>query len=91
MAFYHPPKEIEDKLDTSVETVVPVIASFNSEGGIKPLYFRFQGQDITVCSVQYCRPYPSKLVFKSTALLDGFTREIQLTYWTEEQVWSLLV
>lgn len=91
MPFYHPPREIEEKMDSAVETTVPVIASFNIQGGIRPLYFRYQDQDITIRHVQYCRPYPRKTVFKCTAQLDDYLREIQITYWIHEQLWTLLV
>ena len=95
MPFYNPPKDIEEKIDDTVETIIPVIASFNSDGGIKPLYFRYQDKDITVTSVHYCRPYPIKitfkLVFKCSAVLDNYLRDVQITYWIKERVWTLLV
>lgn len=91
MPFYHLPKEIEEKIDSAIETTIPVIASFNAQGGIKPLYFRYQEKDITVSHVRYCRPYPKKTVFKCTARLDDFLKEVQITYWEDEKLWTLLV
>lgn len=91
MAFHTPTPKREYKIDTSVETVIPVIASFNINGGIKPLYFKYNEQTITIHGVHYCKQIYGCYVYDCAATLDGYVRTVTITYRPDKQLWTLKV
>ena len=68
---------------------VPVIASFSSEGSIKPLYVSI---DAVQLKIESCIREPQKngdkwIVFRCTAIDDNFRKQIKLHYYTAEPAW----
>lgn len=79
MPFYQPAKE--EKYTVNMNTVVPVIASFDTEGHIVPLYVRINRKAYKL-KVIYCQPINSKGIYKYHCAYNdhNFYHEIYLTY-----------
>lgn len=79
MPFYQPAKE--EKYTVNMNTVVPVIASFDTEGHIVPLYVRINRKAYKL-KVIYCQPINSKGIYKYHCSYNdhNFYHEIYLTY-----------
>ena len=75
MPFYVPPKEESYHMDSEPNYVVPVIASFNTKGGVQPLYFQFDEKCIKIHSIHWCEKKYNAFRFECTAELDGYVRE----------------
>ena len=68
---------------------VPVIASFSSEGSIKPLYVSI---DAVRLKIESCIREPQKsgdkwIIFSCTAIDGKFRKQIKLHYYTTEPAW----
>lgn len=79
MPFYQPAKE--EKYTVNMNTVVPVIASFDTEGHIVPLYVRINRKAYKL-KIIYCQPINSKGIYKYHCSYNdhNFYHEIYLTY-----------
>ena len=69
--------------------LVPVIASFNTEGVIKPLYVRIDGEDIKIWRVFPAENNTSILTFRCEVMDGDLVREIKISYHMREMVWSM--
>lgn len=87
MPFYQP-ENITDSFDKSSMTVVPVIASFDTKGKIKPLYVRIQEKSLRIVS---CWSRQEFLVIKyhCKVELDEYVNDIILIYHPEHSFWTV--
>lgn len=91
MPFYNPIKEKEYKVD--MDTVVPVIASFDTEGNIIPLYVRLNRKAYKL-KIIFCQPIEPKQhgysIYKYHCSFSdhNFYREIHLTYYRFYNFWT---
>ncbi len=89
MPFYVPPKEHSFDMGKEPNYIVPVIASFSTKGGVQPLYFQFDEKTIKVMSVHWCEKKYDAFYFECTAELDGYIREVNLTFFPNENRWFM--
>lgn len=75
-------------IDCAHTIIVPVIASFNSDGKIKPIYVRINGDSYKInSSVMYCN-FINTIDFNCT-LIDGDSiKPLLLTFHRREGMWS---
>lgn len=77
--------------DYDPQTVVPVIASFDTNGHVRPLYVRIDGVAYHVIS-QWT---PEKSVYSGTTeyncklAVDGKEQPVLLKYYTREKIWTI--
>ncbi len=70
-------------------TIVPVIASFDAEGHIKPLYVRIQGGSYKVASYHIKCRFSNTLEFNCQIETEHGTIPVLLSYHQAEGVWML--
>lgn len=72
-------------------TPVAVIASFDSEGNIKPLYFRYKNEKIQV-STKMCISQMHDIIFSCEYMIeyDNAVRKIGLLYKTDQHKWFII-
>lgn len=87
MPFYQPEK-FDDSFDNSSMTVVPVIASFDTAGKIKPLYVRIQGKPLKVIS-SWCQDEFLIVKHHCTVQLDEYAKDIILIYHPSHSFWTV--
>ena len=69
--------------------LIPVIASFDTEGHIKPLYVRI-GEDSFKVHSSCFTPGPSPVISFDCQIIDnGILKPIKLRFHREERVWSV--
>lgn len=73
----------------SNEHKIQVIASFNTNQDIKPLYFRFDEKTITVLSCT-CEKSHVSYTFKCFAKSEGYARYVTLRYYIKLCIWTLI-
>jgi len=71
MPFYTPPKEQSFVMEEDPNYIVPVIASFNTMGGVQPLYFQYDDKTIKIVSVHWCEKKFNSFQFECTGELEG--------------------
>lgn len=69
--------------------VVPVIASFDSEGHIKPLYVRLEGESFKIKSYWVKSNFINSVSFNCQVENGEFIRPLLLTYYTDETLWTI--
>ena len=75
--------------DYAPVTIVPVIASFDSERHIKPLYIRVNGEALKVHSF-WIKPSFSNLIEYRCKVIDrDYLKAITITYHQLECVWTI--
>lgn len=74
--------------DFSDTILVPVIASFDSEGYISPLYVRINGISMKIHSF-WLKPTFSNPVFQCQVIDNDVLKPIILTYHPTENVWTI--
>ena len=89
MPFYVPPKEEPFHMDNEPNYVVPVIASFNTNGGVQPLYFQFDDKAVKIHSVHWCEKKYNTFRFECTAEFDGYIKEVSLTFFPQDNRWIM--
>ena len=87
MPFYKAPKDTDSYNPDSMDAV-PVIASFDASGAIKPLYVRIHGKPLKVLSC-WCQNEYSIRKYHCTVGLDGYTRDIVLAYHPSHSFWTI--
>lgn len=87
MPFYKAPKENESYNPSTMSTV-PVIASFDGSGNIKPLYVRVQGKALKVLSCWGQKEYLA-IKYHCSLELDGYVKEIILIYHPSHLFWTI--
>ncbi len=81
--------------DTACHLIfVPVIASYNSSGQCRPLYFRFQYQDgtysdIAIDRVLSCRSCLASLFFTCDVTVGEVKTQVILQFHRKENKWSI--
>ncbi len=77
--------------DCTSDVIVPVIASFDSNGRIKPIYVRIYGAAYKVDSSHMISNYIHTMEF-TCKLIDGDSlRPLMLTYHKQEGMWSVRI
>lgn len=89
MPFYVPPKEESFDMGNEPNYIVPVIASFNTKGGVQPLYFQFDEKTVKIHSVHWCEKKYNAYYYACTATLDGYVTEINLTFYPHDNRWVM--
>lgn len=89
MPFYTPPADDALKIENDPNYIVPVIASFSTNGDVQPLYFQFDDKTIKIFSVHWCKKQFNTYYFECTAMFDNFLREINLTYYPDKNCWTM--
>lgn len=75
--------------DHSRIEIIPVIASFDSEGHVRPLYVRIAGEALKVHSF-WVKPSFSGLIEYSCKVVDGdCLKPLQMTYHQTDCVWTM--
>lgn len=75
--------------DFKPHTIVPVIASFNSEGHVKPLYVRIGGLSLKVHSSWLKPSFGNILEFHCMVIDDNCLKPLILSYHQMESVWII--
>lgn len=77
------------------QTIIPVIATFDTDGNVKPLFVRIKGEEYKILS-SWMNPEDSFsgiknniLVFRCKIEVRGYAREIKITFWGNERVWTI--
>lgn len=74
-------------------TFVPVIASFDTEGHIKPLYVRINGISLKIYSYYERNRYANTIEFNCKVIDDTteetYLKPLLLTYYQAERVWTI--
>lgn len=68
---------------------VPVIASFNDEGQIKPLYVGIDGERYKVHSYWVRRSFSNQIEFQCKLIIGDSVKIIIITYYLNECVWTI--
>ena len=68
---------------------VPVIASFNDEGQIKPLYVGINGERYKVLSYWVRRSFSNQIEFQCKLADQGILKPVILTYYQNECIWTI--
>ena len=68
---------------------VPVIASFNDEGQIKPLYVGIDGERYKVHSYWVRRSFSNQIEFQCKLIVGDTLKIIIITYYLNECVWTI--
>lgn len=69
--------------------IVPVIASFDNDGHIKPLYVRIGGESYKVDSYWVRKNYANQMEFHCKLIIHNFLRPIIITYFVNECIWTI--
>ncbi len=76
------------RFNTGVTKVVPVIASFDSKGNIRPIHVRINSNVYKILSC-ISRDYGPLTIFTCTVNNCGMQREVNLTYHPQERCWTM--
>lgn len=69
--------------------IVPVIASFDSEGHISPLYVRINRNSYKIASHWVRSKFHNTVDFNCTVIDGDSTKPLVLTFHREEGVWTI--
>ncbi len=69
--------------------IIPVIASFNEEGQIKPLYVGIDGERYKVESYWVRRCFSNQIEFSCKLLLGETLQTLIITYYMNECIWTI--
>ncbi len=77
--------------DYTGEKLIPVIASFDTRGNVRPLYVRMEGSSRKVYSFSVLSRFHNVLEFRCMVeTQDGKGKApLQLTYYFEDKVWTI--
>lgn len=70
-------------------TIIPVIASFNDDGQIKPLYLGINSERYKVESYWIRRSFTNQIEFCCKIIINGTLRPIIITYYINECIWTI--
>lgn len=68
--------------------IIPVIASFDSEGHVKPLYIRLNGDSFKVYSSCERPSFYGSLEFQCKVIDNNCLKSLLLTYHKRENIWT---
>ena len=69
--------------------IVPVIASFDSEGRIAPLYVRINGVPLKVESFWFSSTFHNIVDFKCKVSDNGYLKPLALSFHRNEGMWTV--
>ena len=69
--------------------IVPVIASFNDEGQIKPLYVGINGERYKVDYYWIRRIFSNQIEFHCKLIIENMLKPIIMTYYLNECIWTI--
>lgn len=69
--------------------IIPVIASFDSDGHIAPLYVRIEGESYKIDSFWMSCNFQNIIEFKCKVICGDFLKPLLLTYYKHENVWTM--
>lgn len=70
-------------------TVVPVIASFNDHGHVKPLYIGIDGEQCKIDSYWVRRNFSNQIEFHCNVIINDIQKPIIITYYMNECIWTI--
>ena len=70
-------------------TVIPVIASFDKEGHIKPLYVGIHKERYKVASYWIRRNFVNQIEFNCKLHINGCLQPLIITYYMKECLWTI--
>lgn len=70
-------------------TIVPVIASFDSEGHITPLYVRINGESYKVDKHRIIGKYINSMEFECKVIDGDYVRTFVLTFFCRDGKWTM--
>lgn len=73
----------------TMDMAVPVIASFDSEGHLKPVYVRLVGTARKIDSCWMQSQFVNTMVFNCKVIVEDRLVPLQLTYHSREHVWTV--
>lgn len=76
--------------DYQAVTAVPVIASFDSDGHISPLYVRINHESYKIASFWVRSNFANTIEFNCKIIDGEFLKPLLLTYYKAEDVWAIL-
>lgn len=90
MALKLIPENVKRIQNLSGQDVVPVLATYNTNGQIRPLYVRINGivYKILTCQRWSTGEMPTD-IFRCTIADHGTKRMIILTFYPQETIWTL--
>ena len=68
---------------------IPVIASFNEDGQIKPLYIGIEGERYKVESYWVRRSFANQIEFHCKIIYDYSYKNLIITYFMNECLWTI--
>jgi len=69
--------------------ILPVIASFNEDGQIKPLYVGIDGECCKVDSYWIRRSFANQIEFHCKIICDYSYKNLIITYFMNECLWTI--
>ncbi len=69
--------------------IIPVIASFNEEGQLKPLYVGIDGERYKVHSYWIRRSFSNQIEFNCKLILGKTLQTVIITYYMNECIWTI--
>ena len=69
--------------------IVPVIASFNSDGQIKPLFVGLNGERYKIDSYWVGQCFSNQIIFHCKVITGDTLRPLILTYYMHECIWTI--
>lgn len=69
--------------------IVPVIASFDSEGHIAPLYVRINGLSLKIESFWISSTFHNTVDFKCKVSDQGYLKPLSLSFHRDEGMWTV--
>lgn len=70
-------------------TIIPVIAAFNENGQIKPLYVGLNGERHKVHSYWVRRSFSNQIEFSCKVILGEIFQTMIITYYMNECIWTI--
>lgn len=75
--------------DETTTSIVPVIASFDATGHVKPLYVRLGRTSFKICDYFVSSKYSGITEFRCTISAGASLRPLQLSYYSSEGMWTI--
>lgn len=75
--------------DYKPTTIIPVIASFDTDGHIAPLYVRIDGESYKVDSYWSSCKFANSIEFHCKLIDHGVKKPLLLTYYKAEDIWAI--
>ena len=76
-----------DKYNSGVTRVIPVLASFDSAGNVRPIYVRINSEAYKILSC-YSQDYGPLTIYTCTVDNHGMQRQLRLTYHDRDRCWT---